>query len=95
MIDTVGFFIIFSFVGEINWGIKILAITLLLATVSDLKEVILDLRLMGDEQKFRERLLCKLEQNNNWFTIPWLGRWVRLASSITLFVVIYLWKNQL
>ena len=91
--DVVGFALIFSFSNGINWVIKVLAVTLLVFNVDDLRETIVDLRTMEDEQKFRERMLDKLKHQEG-ISIVQLGRWVRLASSIALFVVFYLWKYQ-
>ena len=70
-----------------------LAVSLLVLNINDLQEMIVDLRTMEDEQKFRERMLDKLKPKEG-ISIIKLGRGVRLASSIALFVVFYLWKYQ-
>lgn len=91
--DVIGFALIFSFSNGINWIIKVLAVTLLVLNINDFREMIVDLRTMEDEQKFRERMLDKLKPKEGISAVQ-LGRWVRLASSIALFVVFYLWKYQ-
>lgn len=91
--DVIGFALIFSFSNGINWIIKVLAVSLLVFNVDDLRQTIVDLRTMEDEQKFRQRMLDKLKPKEG-ISVVQLGRWVRLASSIALFVVFYLWKYQ-
>ena len=91
--DVIGFALIFSFSNGINWIIKALAVTLLVLNINDLQETIVDVRSMEDEQKFRERMLDKLKPKKG-ISVAQLGRWVRVASSIALFVVFYLWKYQ-
>ena len=91
--DVIGFALIFSFSNGINWIIKMLAVSLLVFNVDDLWQTIVDLRTMEDEQKFRQRMLDKLKPKEG-ISVVQLGRWVRLASSIALFVVFYLWKYQ-
>jgi hypothetical protein len=91
--DVIGLTLIFSFSNGINWIIKVLAVSLLVFNVDDLRQTIVDLRTMENEQKFRQRMLDKLKPKEG-ISIIQLGRGMRLVSSIALFVVFYLWKYQ-
>lgn len=66
---------------------------MLVFNINNLQETVVDVRSMEDEQEFRERMLDKLKPKEG-ISVVQLGRWVRLASSIALFVVFYLWKYQ-
>ena len=87
MIDLIGVALLFSVVSKVDWIVKILTVILLFATITDLRELIGNLRAMDDEQHFRESLLHNT--NRYLMTVLDIEFWSRFLLSLILLAGVY------
>ncbi len=86
--DVIGIALLLSVIHKIDWVVKILTIVLLLTLVYGLRELVGDLHAMGEEKRFRERLLAKA--NLREMLVFEIESWVRFVASVILLVGVYL-----
>ena len=87
-IDVIGVALLHSFIGKADWIVDILSVILLLKVVYNFSDLINDLRAMGDDQKFRERLYDYPSPRKR--RVLDVVLWVRFMASLILFIGVYL-----
>ena len=87
-IDVIGVALLHFFISKADLVVRILSAILMLKAVYNFLDFIGDLRAMGDEQRFRERLYCY--PNPRVSRILHICSWIRFMASLILFAGVFL-----
>ena len=87
-IDLTGVALLHLFISKADLFVKMISIILLLESVDTFRDFIGDLRVMRDEQRFRERLYCYPNPRRSWAL--YICSWIRFIASLILFTGIFM-----
>ena len=87
-IDLTGVALLHLFISKADLFVKMISIILLLESVDTFRDFIDDLRVMRDEQRFRERLYCYPNPRRSWAL--YICSWIRFMASLILFTGIFM-----